>query len=137
MGYIGNNDDPVLGADDDWLIIHVLYHELLTLIIFDILQNKAVKVLERCAKSSGLPVKGPKISHPPLAPSDLVELHMQVVCRSGVHKGGLVLQGRDPVRNRKSLDLIAPDSNQSCTRLHCICVQDSSLLKTWGWFSSK
>ena len=40
MGYIGNNDDPVLGADDDWLIIHVLYHELLTLIIFDILQNK-------------------------------------------------------------------------------------------------
>ena len=32
--------DPVLDADDDWLIIHVLYHELLTLIIFDILQNK-------------------------------------------------------------------------------------------------
>ena len=31
----------------------------------------------------------PKIFHPPLAPSDLVELHMQVVCRSGVHKGGL------------------------------------------------
>ena len=33
--------DPVLDADDDWLIIHVLYHELLTLIIvIDILQNK-------------------------------------------------------------------------------------------------
>ena len=31
--------DPVLDADDDWLIIHVLYHELLTLIIFDILHS--------------------------------------------------------------------------------------------------
>ena len=55
--------DPVLDADDDWLIIHVLYHELLTLIIFDILHSNKYQYQAMSDDQSVLQSIMAKITH--------------------------------------------------------------------------